>query len=137
MERDPVAKRAVQAVLDATVRTLRARCFLWNCGLLDHHIFLKNEYTPKEYFLPTIDIEPLEDLKLNIKRYEKPVKELKAINEEKSVNDDSSDDNEPLSLLPAQMASLNEDDDEDSSVSTLSSDYNDEVNDDICSFEYN
>lgn len=99
VERDRVAQRAVQAVLDGTRRTLRARSYLWKCELLEQHIFV-SEYAPKDIFLPTINFEPLEDFKakLNIKRCQKQLKQLQTIREEKSDELVSSDDEELLSL---------------------------------------
>lgn len=117
VERDPVAQRAVQAVLDGTDKTLRARSYLWNWELLEQHILLKGEYAPKEYFLPTMNIKPFENFnpKLTIKRCKKQAKQPKAIREKSSDDDDNSDDSESLSTyLPAPPPPSNKKDDENS-----------------------
>ncbi|KAI5633399.1 hypothetical protein NE865_13904 [Phthorimaea operculella] len=48
--RDPVAQRAVAAVLEATSLMQRARSYLWSWALIDSQIFKPSPYTPKNYW---------------------------------------------------------------------------------------
>lgn len=121
VERDPLAQRALQAVIEGSKQCILAKSFFWNCELLKHHLFKNNIFSPKDYFVPTFDTEPIypypcifdiEDFKqkLNIKEYEKQAKRLETIVEERSDNDDSSDDDKLSSSLQAPPPSSNKED---------------------------
>ncbi|XP_037299125.1 UPF0728 protein C10orf53 homolog [Manduca sexta] len=45
---DPVCQRAIQAVLESTVKFRRARNYLWFWTLIGDQIFVRNEYMPKD-----------------------------------------------------------------------------------------
>ncbi|KAJ2954777.1 hypothetical protein O0L34_g3081 [Tuta absoluta] len=58
-ERDPVAQRAVAAVLEATGLMQRARCYLWSWALMDSQIFKPSPYTPKNYWHVDTEFKPM------------------------------------------------------------------------------
>lgn len=112
--------------------------------MLDNCIVSQSEFGPKDYFLPTINIEPLEDFKQKLQSSEKQEEQA----EERFEDDDSSEGDESLlpSLLSAPQTSSNKDNDENNGVDydiIVLGDNNievgndkDNVNDDVCNSEH-
>lgn len=59
VERDPVAQRAVDAVVRATEDCLRARNNLWIQTMLLEAIFERSEYAPNDYWAFPVDLNLL------------------------------------------------------------------------------
>ncbi|XP_045764492.1 cytochrome P450 6B6-like [Maniola jurtina] len=49
-ERDPVCRRAINAVVEASTKFLRTRSYLWSWALIDDQIFRRSEYAPKDFW---------------------------------------------------------------------------------------
>ncbi|KPJ15943.1 UPF0728 protein C10orf53-like [Papilio machaon] len=54
-ELDPVCMRAVDAVVDASAKFLRARNYLWFWSLIDNQLFRRSEFAPKDHWPFDVD----------------------------------------------------------------------------------
>ncbi|XP_052738377.1 uncharacterized protein LOC112045226 [Bicyclus anynana] len=54
-ERDAVARRAINAVVDSNLKLLRNKNYLWCWALIDQQIFRRSEYAPKDYWPLDVD----------------------------------------------------------------------------------
>lgn len=59
VERDPVAQRAVRAVLAGTKACIRARTNLWLRTMVMEETFRRNAYSPKDHWLFPMNLNPL------------------------------------------------------------------------------
>ncbi|CAK1603897.1 unnamed protein product [Parnassius mnemosyne] len=60
VDSDPVGERAVQAVVDASAKFLRARSYLWFWALIENQLFRRSEYAPKDHWPFDVDLESFE-----------------------------------------------------------------------------
>ncbi|XP_049884948.1 uncharacterized protein LOC126379956 [Pectinophora gossypiella] len=56
---DPVTLNAVDAVIEATEKIMRARSYLWAWMVIEDSTFKRSEYAPKEYWQFDVDLQPL------------------------------------------------------------------------------
>ncbi|XP_026729652.1 uncharacterized protein LOC113495228 [Trichoplusia ni] len=50
-DRDVVCMRAVNAVMEASVKFRRARAYLWFWTLIEHELFIRSKYGPRDFWL--------------------------------------------------------------------------------------